>query len=359
MFIRLPVLTTCGTLLIPLLVFTACVAAQTPSPALKALYEFRGEPHGGNPTAGVVIGSGGALYGTTPAEGYRNSGTVSSLTPPTSPGGNWTEALICEFNGGYGVAPNGLAVGARGVLYGTAISGSCGWGFALIPPKSPGTPWTFKVLHDLSGTNGPIGCQPTGTLAIDGAGVLYGTANYCPCYGGLDVVFALTPPKSAGSPWTEEVLYSFTDASTPNAGVVIGSGGVLYGTATGGGTSGNGTGFSLAPPTSQGGAWTEAVLYNFTGGSDGGGPFAGVVIGRGGVLYGTTTGGGNSGGGTVFSLTPPASTGGSWTEAVLYNFTGGSDGSQPYAGVVVGRGGVLYGTTTGGGNSGGGTVEHS
>jgi len=111
-----------------------------------------------------------------------------------------------------------------------------------------------------------------------------------------------------------------------------------------------GTVFSLTPPSSTGGSWTEAVLYRFAGSpSDGSNPFSGVVIGSGGVLYGTTRLGGSLDNGTVFSLTPPVSPGGSWTESVLYNFTGASDGNGP-EGVVIGSGGVLYGTTSGGGN---------
>jgi hypothetical protein len=100
------------------------------------------------------------------------------------------------------------------------------------------------------------------------------------------------------------------------------------------------------------------MLYSFAGPpSDGMVPYAGVAIGTGGVLYGTTinggtgncTGFGQQGCGTVFSLTPPASPGGVWTGAVLYSFTGGSDGYEPLAGVAIGYGGALYGTTCCGG----------
>src|ERR1700733_10990555 len=77
-----------------------------------------------------------------------------------------------------------------------------------------------------------------------------------------------------------------------------------------------------------------------------------VIIGHGGVLYGTTEGGGTSNNGTVFSLTPPGPPGGVWTETVLYSFAGSpNDGANPEAGVVIGGGGVLYGTTAGGGIS--------
>jgi hypothetical protein len=103
------------------------------------------------------------------------------------------------------------------------------------------------------------------------------------------------------------VLYGTTlgggsDGSNPrNGSLVIGSGGVLYGTTESGGTSGSGTVF-LTPPATPGGAWTETLLYNFTGSSDGSGPWANVIVGEG-VLLGTTLNGGTSGNGTVFSLT--------------------------------------------------------
>jgi len=106
--------------------------------------------------------------------------------------------------------------------------------------------------------------------------------------------------------------------------------------------------YSLTPPASPGGAWTESVLYSFTGTPDGAGP-TGLTLGKGGVLYGITVVGGASGNGTVFSLTPPASPGGAWTESLLYTFTGTSgDGAAPM-GLTAGEGGVLYGTTYTGG----------
>jgi uncharacterized repeat protein (TIGR03803 family) len=90
---------------------------------------------------------------------------------------------------------------------------------------------------------------------------------------------------------------------------------------------------------------TLTTLYKFPGGGDGANPNAGVT-GSDGVLYGTTFYGGTANNGTVFSLTPPTTSGGAWTETVLHNFTGGtSDGANPYSGVVIGEGGVLYGTT--------------
>ena len=137
--------------------------------------------------------------------------------------------------------------------------------------------------------------------------------------------------------------------------------GNLYGTTIGGGASDAGTVFELMPPASHGGPWTETVMHAFTGGSDGGYPFGSLIADQG-NLYGTTFSGGASKAGTVFELTPPAAAGGTWTETVLHAFTGGSDGGYPYAGLIAGKGILdttifgLYGTTFAGGASDGGTV---
>ena len=89
-------------------------------------------------------------------------------------------------------------------------------------------------------------------------------------------------------------------------------------------------------------------LYSFTGGNDGGPPLAAVVIGPGGVLYGTTFFGGPYAYGVVFSLTPPSFPGSAWVETVLHSFTGGSDGLELAAPLVITSDGVLYGTAIGG-----------
>jgi len=102
--------------------------------------------------------------------------------------------------------------------------------------------------------------------------------------------------------------------------------------------------FSLTPPTSPGGAWTETVI-DFLGSAVY--PEAGVAIGNGGVLFATTRNGGTTGGdeGAVLSLTPPATPGGHWSQTVLWNF-GVGGGYQPTASVAIGSGGALFGTAS-------------
>jgi len=161
-------------------------------------------------------------------------------------------------------------------------------------------------------------------------------------------------------------LYTFGsqsgDGTGPYAGLVTGKNGTFYGTTNGGGTEDLGTVFELAPPVAPGAGWRETVIHSFAGGLDGEYPLAGVIAAKDGTLYGaapcqTACGGANLG--VVFKLTPPVGAApgadGEWTETILHTFTGQSDGAQPNA-VVLGNGGVLYGTTNYGGKSNAGTV---
>jgi uncharacterized repeat protein (TIGR03803 family) len=199
-----------------------------------------------------------------------------------------------------------------------------------VPPASP----SFTVLHSFTGppTDGEL---PLAGLVQDGAGNLYGTT----AVGGASksgVVYKLSPSG------TETVLYSFTggaDGAVPEADLIRDAAGNLYGTTVYGGacaldTRGCGVVFKLSPT----GAFT--VLHTFTGGLDGGNPYAGVTRDAAGNLYGTTvSGGAHRFGGVVFKLSP------SGTETVLYSFTGGADGAEPYADVIRDAVGNLYGTT--------------
>jgi len=204
----------------------------------------------------------------------------------------------------------------------------------------------YIVLYRFQGT--PDGANATGDLLVDAAGNLYGTTSAGGA-NGQGTVYELVPPPAPGGAWTETILHSFAstsaDGHNPLAGLVRDAAGNFYGTTFGGGTSFDGTVFELSPPSSAGGAWTETVLYNFTGGPDGGAPQCKLLLAKNGSLVGTAFNGGADGVGAVFMLTPPASSGGAWTERVLYSFTGGNDGAHPWPGVVVDKSGNLYGVT--------------
>jgi uncharacterized repeat protein (TIGR03803 family) len=197
------------------------------------------------------------------------------------------------------------------------------------------TAGTETVLHTFTG--GADGALPYASVIRDAAGNLYGTT----AQGGLwnyGVVFKLDKTGK------ETVLYNFTggaDGGLPRAGVIPDSTGNLYGTTSGGGAAGWGVVFKLNKKTG-----TETVLHTFTGRADGGGPMAGVIRDSAGNLYGTTSAGGISGYGVVFMLDKTG------TETALYSFTGGTDGATPLAGLIRDSAGNLYGTTNVGGASG-------
>jgi uncharacterized repeat protein (TIGR03803 family) len=121
-----------------------------------------------------------------------------------------------------------------------------------------------------------------------------------------------------------------------------------------GGDFGGGTVFRLSPTPN---GWMHTVLYSFTGGADGGEPYKGVTLEREGNLYGSAVTGGSGscegGCGVVYKLT---NSGGTWTQSVIHAFTGGNDGSGPGARVTVDRSGNVYGMTPTGGAYGLGTL---
>ena len=241
-------------------------------------------------------------------------GVVFALTPPTAPGTPWTETVLYRFTGGIdGGSPSAsLVIGSHGELYGTTEYGgasNAGTVFELTPPASPGGPWTQTVLYAFTGQAGD-GNSPWAGVVVSKNGSLYGTTQT----GGASnngTVFRLTPPVTPGNAWTETVLYSFPGGihgADPLGTLVIGKTGSLFGTTLNFGASKScsgfncGTVFALKPPTVPGGAWSEVVLHSFSGGSDGAGSWAGLTIGTDGTLYGTTSVGGPSNAGTVFAL---------------------------------------------------------
>jgi hypothetical protein len=200
--------------------------------------------------------------------------------------------------------------------------------------------------------------NPRTGLVLDKEENLYGTIQGG---GGYDrgAVFELSRGNAG---WTEETLYSFnqSDGSSPMATLIFDHGGNLYGTTIAGGVYDAGVVLELTP--GLGGVWTETALHNFAGvNGDGGAPQSNLMFDNSGNLYGTTTLGGINGGGcgglgcgTAFELAPTAD--GKWKERVLHRFTGGLDGGQPYAGFILDAAGNLYATTSSGGAAAQGTV---
>jgi uncharacterized repeat protein (TIGR03803 family) len=166
------------------------------------------------------------------------------------------------------------------------------------------------------------------------------------------------PPKNpaglaGASTGTERVLYNFTggnDGGDPASALTFDALGNLYGTSVTGGTSACGTVFELAPGTS----WKEMVLHDFSCYADGKNPYGGVALDAHGNLDGATVAGGTGGAcsdgcGVVFQVTSSGAN-------VLHDFAGGDDGSGPGGGVVLDASGNLYGTTPDGGAYSSGVV---
>jgi uncharacterized repeat protein (TIGR03803 family) len=174
----------------------------------------------------------------------------------------------------------------------------------------------------------------------------------------LGVTVALANLSWAG----EKILYTFVgepDGYGPEGSLIFDSNskGNLYGTTSSGGTAQAGTVFELSP--GQDGTWTEKILYSFTGYPDGIYPYAGLISDSKGNLYGTTNQGGLFDSGTVFELIPGAD--GTWAETVLYSFgtSGFNDALFPASSLIQDEAGNLYGNGQFGANDYGAVFELS
>jgi uncharacterized repeat protein (TIGR03803 family) len=192
-------------------------------------------------------------------------------------------------------------------------------------------------------------------LVMDKLGNLYGTS----VAGGnfqTGNVFQLTPTHNG---WTLTVLYNFTgglDGGQPYKGVTLDSHGDLYGTTVTGGIGGCEGGCGVVYKLAHShGIWSQRVIYSFTGSSDGSGPGSPVVFDKQGNLFGTTPIGGAHGLGTIYELRPKRD--GTWKLQIVHTFTGGNDGSGGSAGrLLFDNKGNIYGVATSGGAHGSGTA---
>jgi len=331
------------------------------APVETVIYSFQGGDDGGIPYAPLTWEA-GAFYGAADIGGSAcdSCGYIYKLTPPAPGQTSWTKTILYNFPAATeGAHPQSrLIFDKAGAIYGTTSTGGIGVGtvFKLTPPSGQQTAWTETELHSFTGKDGEF---PYGPLIMDDRGALYGTAEGGGSHGG-GVVFRLAPSTSGGHTWTEAVIYSFTggsDGEAPLGGVIEDQRGTLFGTTQYGGSAGLGTVFKLVQTDDWRREWSETVLHSFTGG-DGANPNAGLIMDRRGNLYGPTSQGGtgicaeSSGCGTIFELSPPASAKAAWTETVLHGFTGGADGSYPNSTLALGDEGTLYGAAVNGGGSG-------
>lgn len=263
---------------------------------------------GGFPYGEVIADKNGALYGTTGEAGTRGKGTIYRLTP-ASGSATWPIKVLYDFTALTGTnAGSGLVADSKGNLYGVTDQGgsdNVGVLFRLSPPGKGKTAWTYTALHQFVGGFSD-GAFPYATLLLR-AGYLYGTT----IEGGTNsagTIFSLRLPFAGHPNAVYTQLHNFdmpTEGGQIYGGLVADSAGNLYGTASAGGTHGKGTVFRLSRPAVGHKVWILSVLHNFAGKpNDGDTPFAGLVMDSGGTLYGTTSAGGAKDVGTVFALKP-------------------------------------------------------
>jgi uncharacterized repeat protein (TIGR03803 family) len=214
---------------------------------------------------------------------------------------------------------------------------------------------SLNIVYEFGVAGTTDGMYPYCKPVFDTNGNLYGTTQMGGGSHNAGIIFELSPTTGGGT-WAETIIHEFTggsDGGNPMAGLIFASGN-LYGTASYGGANGTGVVFELSPKTS--GGWTYRVLYNFGAyptSADGFGPNSALVL-RNHNLYGTTSEGGVAGCfegcGTVFELLP--TTTGTWKERLIHEFPGGStDGELPGGALIFDTDGNLYGTTQNGGGT--------
>jgi len=246
----------------------------------NVIYTFTGDQNTGFPFGDIAFDSHGNLYG--------GAGLVYELSPSN---GQWTLTAV----GNEDLGATGVALDAAGAIYSTSYPNLV---YRLVPS---GTGWLEQDLFDL---NDQMNGYGTGGLTLDHSGNVYGgTSNGGPA--GSGTVFELAPENGG---WNFSLLYAFSGmydfgGPTYNGSMTLDSAGNVYGTAAYDGAYNVGSAFRLSPSN---GSWSYSDLHDFhVNGSDGCYPNNSMVIDSSGNLYGTTGScGGNPGYGVVFEITP-------------------------------------------------------
>lgn len=283
---------------------------------------------GSRPQAPLLLATNGRLYGVAPSDGP--SGSAGTVFEMTTAGGF---VRLASFNGTPAMPFGPLMEARDGVLYGASYAGgSSGAGtiFRLVPGVS------LEVLHALS--NLADGMGPNDGVIQTADGSYYAAA----VEGGTLRVGTIL--KGSGGAFSLAATISTDAGFFPRSNPVQAADGNLYGVMSNGGVPQAGTIYKMSPL----GAMT--TLHTFNGTTRGRTPYGRVVIGRDNLIYGTTLSGGSSMLGTLFSFDPAAK-----VLNILHSFSG-PEGSSPYAGLIQGTDGRLYGTTSGGGALGKGTI---
>ena len=269
----------------------------------------------------IAQGQDGQLYSTMPSS-FPGDGTVV-VAPPT--GGIVTVTHYFQGTDGFGPV-SGLTLGMDGNFYGTTSihsTGSYGEVFQVTPAGAVTVLYGFSNITD--------GGYPWAPPIQASDGNLYGVTQ-----GAVPVAYKITMPAGMFS-----VLANLPGPSI--APLIAATDGNLYGTTISGGKFNDGTVFQLT----RKGVLKDVYDFGTSSSSDGVTPDAPVMQGADGKLYGTTYWGGATGLGTIYSLT----TAGVYKSLHSFN---GTDGSHPQSGLVQGSDNFLYGTTLAGGGLGDG-----
>jgi hypothetical protein len=333
----------------------------------RVLFSFLGF-NGAYPFDDVALDAAGNVYGTTEKGGAGGGSTGYGLVFQLSPArnGRWHERILHRFGGtGDGIFPTSpTMVDAAGNVYGAVANGGTFNGGIVYELRPSARGWKYDIIHAF---NGDDGSYPDSALTIDADGNLYGTTvsggpgGSAQTTQGAGVVYELQPQPAAH--WKGKTLYVFNvdkslNPNSPYAPVLIGADGTLYGTTKSGGVEcskggaqGCGTAFALTPARRG----KLAVIHDFyETDADGYFPTTGLIADAGGNLYGAVQSGGQQMGGVIYEL--KRSQGGAWTEALLRTFVPGSTEGYGPSGLVFDKSGNLYGTQSGGGRYGGGVA---
>jgi uncharacterized repeat protein (TIGR03803 family) len=294
----------------------------TPAGVVTSLVSFDSSSLGGGPSAGLALGPDGNLYGITPFGGAAGLGTIFKITT----GGTFTTLYSFQQPDGF-VRRARLMAGPDGNLYGTSRDGGSADMGTIFKITTNGI---FTNLVSFRGTNGAV---PLAELTVGADGQLYGTTQL----GGSESSGTVFKVTTNGALTT---LFSFASSvngfrAVPRTGLLAANDGNFYGCTPG-------TVFKMTP----GGALsfiTSLIPLN------GVHPQANLVLGPDGNLYGTTRDGGSNNVGTIFRL----STSGLFTSLFSFSTT---NGSAPQGGLSLGSDGNFYGTTSQGGSNFAGTV---
>jgi uncharacterized repeat protein (TIGR03803 family) len=303
-------------------------------------------PGGSLPYSGLILGTDGNFYGTTEAGGTSDQGTLFKLTS------TGTETTLysfgtCKYPCAEGLYPETPPVRASdGNFYGTTGNTNDGLNDGVVYKLTSAGKFSTIYVFPFGTTTG---YNPQAPLIQGADGNLYGTTTSGgitfsgTCWGSTSscgTAFKIT----TGGKLTTIYKFDQTHGAGPLSPVIQGTDGNFYGTTSAGGTSGLGVVFRLTP------AGVITVLHNFIG-SDGETPLAGLIQANDGNFYGVASGGGSLGYGTIFKVTSTSD----HTFSVVYDFDQ-THGSAPKVALFQNTNGILYGDTFQGGTDGAGVL---